>query len=213
MKVGIIGSGSVGQTLAKKFIDLGHSVTIGTRSPEKLTEWASQTGVTVGSFADAAAFGEIIVLATQWAGGATENALSLADPANFVGKTVIDVTNPLDFSTGVLRLDIGHTDSAGEAIQRCLPGAKVVKALNIVTAATMVNPSYAGGDPDMFIGGDDEGAKQQVTQILHDFGWKGVIDLGGLETARYLEPLALIWCLQFFKTRNDRLAFKMVGQS
>jgi 8-hydroxy-5-deazaflavin:NADPH oxidoreductase len=212
MKVGIIGSGVVGQTLAKKFIDLGHEVVIGTRSPEKLADWAAQTGGTVGSFADAAAFGEIIVVSTLWAGGATENAINLADPANFVGKVVIDTTNPLDFSTGVLRLAVGHTDSAGEIIQRCLPGAHVVKAFNIVTAATMVNPSYTGGEPDMFIGGDDANAKQKVTQILHDFGWKGVIDLGGIETARYLEPLAVVWCLHYFATRNDRLAFKFVGK-
>jgi 8-hydroxy-5-deazaflavin:NADPH oxidoreductase len=176
-----------------------------------LADWAAQTGGKVGSFEEAAASGELIVLSTLWANGATENALNLANPANFAGKVVIDTTNPLDFSTGTLRLAVGHTDSAGEIIQRQLPGAHVVKAFNIVTAAAMVNPGYTGGEPDMFIGGDDASAKQTVTQILRDFGWKGVIDLGGIETARYLEPLAVVWCLHYFATKNDAFAFKFVG--
>ena len=212
MKVGILGSGVVGQTLGKKFIELGHEVIVGTRSPEKLADWAAETGGQTGSFADAAAFGEVIVVATLWAGGATESAIQLANPENFAGKVVIDTTNPLDFSTGVPRLGVGHTDSAGEAVQRALPDAKVVKALNCVAASTMVNPAVSGGEPDMFIAGNDADAKQQVGHILQEFGWKGVVDLGGIEASRYLEPLVMIWVIYWQQSNKMSHALKLLRE-
>lgn len=214
MKIGVIGSGIVGQTLAGKFAQLGHQVKVGTRDASKLTDWQRATGdlASVGTFAEAAHFGEVIVLATSWRGGATENAIKLADPSNFAGKVVIDVTNPLDFSSGAPRLSVGHTDSAGEQVQRWLPDARVVKTLNMVTADTMINPARSGGEPDMFIAGNDPTAKQTVTEILHAFGWQGVVDLGGIEASRYLEPLAMIWIVYAFTTQVNTHAFKLVGK-
>lgn len=215
MNIGIIGSGGVGQTLGAKFAELGHSVKIGTRSPEKLADWASKSGAnaSIGSFEEAAVFGEVIVLATHWAGGATKNAIRLAEPKHFAGKVVIDVVNPLDFSTGAPRIAADVAPSASAMIQSWLPEAKVVKAFNIVTAASMVNPALSskGGDPDMFIAGDDAAAKQQVTEILHSFGWKGVVDVGGIEAAAYLENLAMIWVALWGKLQVSAHAFKLVG--
>ena len=135
MKIGIIGSGDVGRTLASGFIRYGYEVMIGSRdiSQEKVQQWYAANGknATLGNFSDAAAFGEVVVLATPWSG--TKNAIDLAGVLNFKGKTVIDVTNPLDFSAGVPpKLAVGMTDSAGEMVQNWLPGANVVKAFNIV---------------------------------------------------------------------------------
>ena len=211
MKIGILGTGDVGRALGTGFVKHGHEVKIGSRQAgnEKAEAWRQETGgkASTGTFAEAAAFGDIVVVATLWTG--TENALRLAGPENFKGKTVIDTINPLDFSTGAPRLALGTTDSAGEQVQRWLPDAHVVKAFNIVGNAHMVDPQFPGGPPDMFIAGDDAGAKETVGGILKDFGWE-VIDLGGIESSRYLEPMAMVWILHAFQLKKGNHAFKLL---
>lgn len=209
MKVGIIGSGDVGKKLGDGFVGLGHQVKIGTRDVNKLAEWASKHGThaSTGSFADAARFGDIIVIATSWAG--TASALEMADPQNMAGKVVIDVTNPLDFSTMPPTLAIGRTDSAGETVQRLLPAARVVKAFNIVGNPHMYKPSFSEGRPTMFICGNDDSAKKMVTDILTAFGWESV-DIGGIEGSRLLEPLAMLWITYYFRTNTGNHAFKLL---
>jgi predicted dinucleotide-binding enzyme len=212
MKIGILGSGDVGQALGAGLAKLGHDVKMGTRNPgqEKVKAWLDKTkhGVSAGTFAEAAAFAELAVLATNWVG--TENAIRLAGLQNFAGKIVIDATNPLDFSSGVPpRLSIGHTTSAGEQVQRWLPESHVIKAFNIVGNAHMVNPQFPGGPPDMFICGNDPGAKKTVNDLVKALGWP-VIDIGGIEGSRFLEPLAMIWMLYGFQTNSWNHAFKLL---
>jgi predicted dinucleotide-binding enzyme len=212
MQVGILGSGAVGQALGKGLADLGHEVKIGTRDPgqDKIKAWVGKTGpkASAGTYAEAAAFGELLVLATPWAG--TKNAIKLSESINFIDKIVIDVTNPLDFSSGPPpKLALGHTDSGGEQVQRWLSDAHVVKAFNIIGAPFMVNPQFAGGPPDMFICGNDEAAKKKVTEILTAFGWS-TIDLGGIEASRYIEPLAMVWITYGFRTNQWSQAFKLL---
>jgi len=212
MKVSVLGSGGVGQDLGLGFLGLGHEVKMGSRDPNKkeIQDWLRKAGpkASAGTFDEAAAFGELVVLATQWSG--TENALRLAGPANLAGKVVIDATNPLLFRPNALPgLAVGGTDSAGEQVQRWLPGARVIKAFNSVNHAHMVRPAFPGGPPDMFICGDDGAAKNQVAAICRDFGW-GVIDVGGLEAARLLEPLALIYIRNAIQAGNWDCAFKLL---
>lgn len=211
MRIGILGSGDVGRALGSAFAACGHEVKIGSRDANnpKITEWAGRAGAHAsgGTFADAARFGEVIVIATLWTG--TENALRLAGPENFAGKVVIDATNPLDFTTTPPRLAVGHTDSAGEQVQRWLTTARVVKAFNIVGNAHMFRPDFPGGPPDMFIAGNDAAAKHVVSQILNEFGWE-VMDLGGIENSRYLEPLAMVWVTYGFRARSWNHAFKLL---
>jgi predicted dinucleotide-binding enzyme len=211
MKIGILGTGDVGQALGSGFVKYGHQVKMGSRNPnqDKVKAWLEKVGkgASAGTFAEASAFGEVAVLATLWAG--TENAILLADPENLAGKVVIDVTNPLDFSGMPPKLAIGHTDSAGEQVQRWLPGSYVVKAFNIIGNAHMVNPQFPGGPPDMFICGNDAKAKQTVTGFLKAFGWS-VIDIGGIQGARYLEPLAMIWIPHSINTKLGNHAFKLL---
>jgi 8-hydroxy-5-deazaflavin:NADPH oxidoreductase len=209
MKVGIVGSGDVGKKLGDSFVDLGHSVKIGTRDTGEIAEWASRHGshASVGSFADAARFGEIVIIATSWAG--TQNAIEMAGLENMVGKVVIDVTNPLDFSAMPPKLAVGHTDSAGEIVQRLLPEAMVVKAFNIVGNPHMYKPNFSEGRPTMFICGNDDSAKKIVTDILTAFGWESV-DIGGIEGSRLLEPLAMLWIAYYFRTNTGNHAFKLL---
>jgi len=213
MKIGILGSGEVGRKLGDGFIKLGHSVKIGTRdlSQKQITTWlhAHENGTaSAGTFEEAASFAELIVIATRWDG--TTNAIILAKQKNLAGKIVIDVTNPLDFSKGVPpKLAVGHTDSAGEIIQRTLPSAKVVKAFNIVGNPLFVHPEFTGGPPTMFICGNDQQAKKTVTDILTGLGWE-TIDIGGIEGARLLEPLAMLWITCYFKTNDGNFAFKLL---
>jgi predicted dinucleotide-binding enzyme len=211
MKIGILGSGVVGQSLGAGFARRGDEVVVGSREGggDKLRQWAAGTEGCgrAGTFAEAAAFGEIVVLATLWAG--TENALRLADAASLAGKVVIDVTNPLETSAGLPRLALGFSDSGGEQVQRWLPGARVVKAFNIITAGEMVNPEFPCGPPTMFICGDDDGAKQTVLGICRDFGWE-VVDIGGIDGARLLEPLAMLWITHGIRTGAWSHAFKLL---
>jgi 8-hydroxy-5-deazaflavin:NADPH oxidoreductase len=212
MKIGVLGTGDVGRVLGTGLVRLGHEVKIGSRSPnqEKLKTWLEKTGkgASTGTFAEAAAFAELAIIAVQWDG--LENAIRLADPKNLAGKVVIDVTNPLDFSGGMPpKLAVGHTTSAGELVQSLLKKSSVVKAFNMIGNVHMVNPQFPGGPPDMFICGNDSDAKHTVTDLLKTLGWS-VIDLGGIEGARYIEPLAMIWILHYFNTGNGNHAFKLL---
>jgi predicted dinucleotide-binding enzyme len=214
MNIGILGSGDVGRRLGDGFIELGHTVKIASRNPnqEKIIEWMvkhEKVKVSSGSFAEAASFGELDVIATSWAG--TDEVIRMANPKNFAGKVVIDVTNPLDFSKGMPpRLAIGHADSAGETVQRMLPDSKVVKAFNTVGNSHFIHPDFPGGPPTMFICGNDGKAKKTITDnILTKLGWE-TIDIGGIEGARLLEPLAFLWIMHYFRTGNGNHAFKLL---
>jgi hypothetical protein len=196
MNIGILGSGDVGRSLGAGLASKGHDVLIGTQHPDKpeLAAWRTKAGKrgSVGTFADAAAHGEIVLVCTK--GEATEAALGLAGPKNFDGKVVIDVTNPLDFSKGMPPgLFVGTTDSLGERIQRKIPNAKVVKALNIVNNQTMTNPKMTEGAPDMLICGNDAAAKRTVAGLLKEFGWGEPIDVGRIDGARWLEAMVPLW--------------------
>jgi 8-hydroxy-5-deazaflavin:NADPH oxidoreductase len=212
MTVGIIGSGQVAQALARGFTALGHQVKLGSRSPEKLSEFVQELGggASAGSFAEAAEFGEIGVLATLWSG--TEHALELADAGRtLAGKLVVDVTNPLVFGEGgPPTLALGHTDSGGEQVQRWLPDSQVVKAFNIVGNALFFRPELPGGPPTMFICGDEEQARRTVAQIIEDFGWPEVVDIGGIEGARVLEPVCMLWVLYGVQSGGWEHAVKML---
>jgi len=195
-RIGVLGSGEVGRTLARGFASRGHEVMIGSRDPGKdeLAEWleGDGEGVAAGTFAEAAEHGELLALAVL--GVAVVEAIEQAGPERFAGKVVIDATNPLDFSEGFPpRLAVGHTDSAGEQVQRAIPEAKVVKALNTIGSHSFVDPRFAQGDPTMFICGDDEGAKATVADALADFGWSDVVDVGGIGAARELEAVCILW--------------------
>jgi predicted dinucleotide-binding enzyme len=211
MKIGILGSGIVAQTLGGGFLKHGHQVVLGTRDAAKLADWAKQnpTG-RVGTFAEAATLAELVVLAVK--GGAAAAALRAAGAANLSGKPVIDACNPIAEAPpdhGVLRFTTDLNTSLLEQLQREFPTAKFVKAFNSVGASCMVNPKFAGGKPTMFICGADAAAKQTVTGILDEFGWE-TEDMGGPEAARAIEPLCILWCIPGF-ARNDWVhAFKML---
>src|SRR6266404_383050 len=210
MKVGILGTGDVGKALGNGFRATGHEVMMGSRDAnnEKAVAWAKEKGASAGTFADAAKFGDVVVLALLWSG--TENALRLAGPGNVAGKVVIDATNPLNFPPNAPpELALGHKDSGGEQVQRWLPSARVVKAFNIVGNAHMYKPKFDGGPPDMFICGNDAAAKQTVTGILKDFGWPA-IDIGGIEGSRLLEPLCILWVGYGMRTGTWQHAFKLL---
>ena len=212
MKIGILGTGDVGQTLGRAFIDMGNEVRMGSRedSNEKAKAWAAKEGkkASTGTFQDAARFGQLIVLATL--GVANESALKMAGVGNFEGKIVWDTTNPLDFSGGFPpKLAVGHTDSAGERVQRLLAEARVVKVFNSVGHAHMYKPKFTEGRPDMFIGGNDDEAKRETVRLLEMMGW-GAIDLGGIETARYTEPMCMIWVIHGIRSNSWNHAFKML---
>jgi predicted dinucleotide-binding enzyme len=213
MKIGVLGTGDVGRALGKGFIALGHQVKMGSRSTtsEKALAWAKEMGpmASVGTFADAAAFGEVVVLATL--GVANDQALRSAGPETLRGKVVIDATNPLDLSGGMPpKLAITGNDSGGERVQKLLPGALVVKAFNTVGSPLMFRPGLPGGPPDMFIAGNDDDAKKKVTSILKEFGWGAVHDLGGIESSRYLEAMCMVWVLSAIRGGNWNQAFKLL---
>jgi predicted dinucleotide-binding enzyme len=203
MKIGVVGSGVVAQTLGAGFLKHGHEVMLGTREAAKLKDWAAKNPrARVGDFAAAAAFGEIVVLAV---GGAVAlDALKLAGTANIAAKTVIDATNPIGGGPpvhGVLSFFTSLTDSLMERLQKAYPSAHFVKAFNSVGAAQMVNPHFAGGKPTMFVCGDDEEAKRAVASLLDQFGWE-TADMGAVEAARAIEPLCMLWCIPGV-ARND----------
>lgn len=212
MKIGILGSGVVGQTLGSGFIRHGYEVMLGTRSPEKLTDWKLKAGESgrVGSFAEAAAFGDILVLAVK--GAAAEDTLKTAGRENLSGKAIIDATNPIADSppdNGVLRFFTSLDDSLMEQSQRAFPDARFVKAFNSVGNALMVNPDFGGIKPTMFICGNDSRAKQEVSRILDLFGFE-VEDMGGAQAARAIEPLCILWCIPGFLHNQWTHAFKLL---
>jgi 8-hydroxy-5-deazaflavin:NADPH oxidoreductase len=196
MKVGILGSGQVAQTLGAGFLAHGHEVTLGTRDPSKLEGWAAQhPGGRVGSFSEAAAFGELLVLAVK--GSVATDVLRTAGSANLAGKPVLDTTNPLGDSppvNGVLSYFTDLDESLMERLQRDVPDARFVKAFNSVGSAKMVDPSFPRGRPTMFICGNDEAAKRTASEVLESFGWD-VADMGAAEAARAIEPLCILWCI------------------
>lgn len=212
MRIAILGTGDVGKALGKAFVALGHHVKMGSRSAsnEKALAWAKDSGdrASVGTFAEAAAFGDIVVLATL--GAANESVLASVGPEVLRGKVVIDTTNPLDFSGGMPpKLALSGSDSGGEQVQRLATGAHVVKAFNTVGNAFMFRPEFPGGPPDMFIAGNDEQAKKKVADILADFGW-GVVDVGGIQSSRYLEAMCLVWVISGMRGGNFNQAFKLL---
>ncbi len=212
MNVGIIGSGAVGQALANGFIKHGHSVMIGTNTPSKRDTLKEKTHgkALIGSFAETAAFGEVVVLAVK--GVAAEPAVKAAGIGNLNGKTVIDTTNPiaeLPPVNGVIRYFTTFDESLMERLQRLAPEAHFVKAFASTGSATMVNPDFGGVKPSMFICGNNDAAKKTVREILDQFGWE-TEDLGKAEAARAIEPLAMLWCIPGFLRNEWTHAFKLV---
>ncbi len=211
MKVGILGSGDVGKSLAEGFLRHGHEVTIGTRDPEQHADWAkAHRAVKLGSFADAARFGELLVLAVK--GSVASAALRAAKPESLNGKTIIDATNPIADAppvNGVLRFFTNHDQSLMEQLQKEFTNARFVKAFNSVGSALMVNPELRGGPPTMFICGNDDAAKASVKKILDQFGWE-TADMGKAEAARAIEPLCMLWCIPGFARNEWMHAFKML---
>ena len=227
MKVGVLGSGIVGRTLAAKLSSLSHEVTIGTRDVEALlarsepdqmgnepfAEWSQAQGDRIGisTFADATSQAELVVNAT--AGSASLRVLELAGADNLGTKVLVDIANPLDFSRGFPpSLSIVNTDSLAEQIQRAFPESRVVKSLNTVTARVMVEPrEIEDGDHHIFVSGDDEGAKGQVTQLLESFGWKHIVDLGGLSSARAAEMYLPLWVSLMGALNTPMFNIRLVG--
>lgn len=220
MKIGIIGSAHVAQTVGGKLSQLGHEIVLGTRDPSKLDdkkgfggtlrEWlAAHPSGRVGTNAEAAAHGELLINATN--GDGAINALTLAGADNLAGKILIDISNPLDFSKGMPpTLFIKDTDSLGELIQRTFPTTKVVKTWNTMTADVMINPALVnGGDHTIILSGNDEAAKASVTALLQSLGWRDIIDLGDLSTARGTEMLLPIWVRLWGKLGTGHFQFKI----
>ena len=210
-KIGVLGTGMVGQVLASGFLKHGHDVMIGTRSPEKVSDWQEKNPRgKVGSNKEAAAWADIIVLATK--GTAAEAAIRLCDSKDLQGKIIIDTTNPIADAPpdhGVLKYFTTLDNSLMEQLQAAQPGAHFVKAFNSVGNAFMVDPKFTEGRPTMFICGNDAGAKATVTAILTDFGWDSE-DMGGVEAARAIEPLCMLWCIPGFARNQWSHAFKLL---
>lgn len=210
MKIGIIGSGSVAQTLGSGYLAKGYEVRLGTRDTSKLDEWLAATGerASVGSFSDAAAFGQVLFLSV--AATALDSAIDLAGIGNFTGKTLIDLTNPMDFSDGIppkFTATVGN--SLGEHVQRLLPDANVVKAFNSIGVAVMTEPIFDGLAATHFIAGDSDSAKTEATELIAEFGWD-VIDVGGIDQSFFLEALASLWVNYAFKTGSWDQAFRLL---
>ncbi len=227
-KIAVMGTGSVGQTLAAKFITLGYGVMMGTRNvSEKLAdssgdgygnppfkEWLSaNTAVKLGTFREAALFGEIIINATK--GAKSISALKMAGEDNLTGKIVIDISNPLDFSNGMppsLVPELSNTNSLGEEVQRTFPGTKLVKTLNTMWNGLMVNPGMLnGGDHNVFICGNSSEAKDKVKEILKSFGWSDthIVDLGDISAARATEMYLPLWLRIYGSTGNGAFNIKI----
>lgn len=212
MRVGVLGSGDVGQTLAAGFLKHGHEAMIGTREPAKLAPWQkANPKAKVGSVSETAAFGEVLVLAVK--GSVAADVLRAAGQANLAGKVVIDASNPIADAPpdhGVLKFFTTLDDSLLERLQKEFKDARLVKAFNSVGAPQMVNPSYAGGiRPTMFLCGNDNAAKRTVSEILDQFGWD-TADMGTVEAARAIEPLCMLWCILGFTKNEWTHAFKLL---
>jgi len=211
MKIGILGSGVVAQSLGGGLRRKGHDVMLGTSSTAKLNEWVSRNpGVRVGSFADTASFGELVILAVK--GTAAVAAVALANKGVLAGKTVIDATNPIADKppvNGVLQFFTGPNESLLEILQHKYPDVHFVKALNSVGSAHMVDPHFAGGPPTMFIAGNDVSAKAKVGALVRELGWE-IADMGRAEAARAIEPLCMLWCIPGLLQNEWSHAFKLL---
>jgi len=209
-KIGVLGSGQVAQVLAKGFLNLGHEVTMGTSNISKLAEWKNKNpSAKIGSFEEVAKFGEIIVLAVK--GKAAESLIKSLAPS-LTGKIVMDATNPIDEKppvNGVLQYFTSLNESLMERLQKAAPLAHFVKAYNSVGNSLMVNPSFAEGKPTMFICGNDDEAKKEVSSIISSFGWESM-DFGKVESARAIEPLCMLWCIPGMLRNEWNHAFKLL---
>ena len=212
-KIGILGTGTVGKTIGLALIKLGYEVKMGSRTADNATahEFAQSNGATAshGTFADSAQFADVIMNCTM--GMASLQALDLTGKENLKGKIVIDISNPLDFSKGMPpSLSICNTDSLGEQIQLAIPDCHVVKTLNIVNCEVMVNPKKSGGDPTMFVCGNNAKAKETTIVLLKELGWNDIIDLGDITNARGMEMILPLWVRTFVATKNGYFGFKVV---
>lgn len=214
-KISVFGTGMVGKTIGAKLVRLGYEVMMGSRTAtnEKALAWIDANGknASTGTFADTASFAQVIFNCTK--GDVALEILKQVGVEKFANKIVIDVSNPLDFSKGMppfLIPEYANTNSLGEEIQKLLPEADVVKTLNIVNCEVMVEPKKSGGDPTMFMSGNNNEAKEEVKNILNQFGWKDIIDLGDITTARGTEMLLPIWLRTYMATGNGYFAFKIV---
>jgi 8-hydroxy-5-deazaflavin:NADPH oxidoreductase len=214
-KIGIFGTGVVGNAIGTKLVQLGYNVMMGSRtaSNEKAIAWVAANGknASAGTFNDTADFGDIIFNCTK--GESSLEVFKQAGIDRLNSKVIVDISNPLDFSKGMppsLIPEYTNTNSLAEEIQKLVPGARVVKTLNIVNCEVMVNPKKSGGDPTMFISGNDTAAKEKVKGILNQFGWTDIIDLGDITTSRGTEMLLPIWLRTFMATGNGYFAFKII---
>lgn len=212
MKIGILGSGMVGQSLALGFEKHGYEVVIGSRTPKKLSKWKIETGFRgqLGTFSETAAFADILVLAVK--GSAAKEALRLSGKENHLNKIVIDTTNPISEAppvNGVIQFFTEQNTSLMEQLQSSFPHLRLVKAFSCIGSAHMVNPSFEEGKPSMFICGNDEQSKSEVKKILDQFGFK-TEDMGNVEAARAIEPLCILWCIPGFRANQWSHAFKLM---
>jgi predicted dinucleotide-binding enzyme len=209
-RYGVLGSGEVGQALAKGLAANGYDVRIGTRSPGKLAKFTRSTGIKEGTFPEVAAWAHAVVFAVL--GKAAMEGLELAGPKNLRGKLVIDTTNPISDDPpvdGVLRYFTGPNESLMEQLQEAHPQVLFVKAFNSVGSALMVHPMLSGGPPTMFYCGNDAGAKAEVARLLEHLGWEGA-DMGSVVAARALESLAQLWCIPGFRENDWMHAFRLL---
>ncbi len=211
MRIGILGTGTVGQTFGTRLRNLDHDVTLGAREAGNVRalEWAEAHAATSGTFAEAVAGADLVINAT--AGQYAVNALEMAGGNQaLAGKVVLDVSNPLDFSTGELRLTVCNTDSVGEQLQRAFPAARIVKSLNTVNGSVMVEPTLVPGAHSIFVAGNDADAKRVVTGLLGELGWVlgNVLDLGGIEASRGLEMYMPLW-VSILRALDGNLAFNI----
>ncbi|AYV58062.1 NADPH-dependent F420 reductase [Leptospira kmetyi] len=211
-KIGVLGSGVVGQTLANGFLKYGAEVKIGTRDPSKLKDWLSKAGASasVGTFAEAASFGEILVLCSK--GNIASEVLKLAGIDSLNGKTIIDTTNPISEEApvnGVLKFFTSYNESLMEQLQKQAPKAHFVKCFSSVGSTLMVDPKLKDGKPSMFICGNEDSSKKIVSDILNTFGWD-TEDMGKVEAARAIEPLCILWCIPGFLSQSWTHAFKLL---
>lgn len=214
MKIGVLGTGTVGQTIGSRIVQLGHEVMMGSREAAniKATTWAKEEGprASFGTFANAAAFGELLFNCTL--GSASLGALRHAGVENLRGKILVDTANPLDYSTPQWSLTVCNDDSLGEQIQRAFPETRVVKSLNTMNYNIMVDPRKLSSQTDVFVGGNDIDAKATVIAILRDwFGWRSIIDLGDITTSRSVEMYVLLWHTLRNTISSPRFNIKVVS--